>query len=242
MSWQEEYHRRFYDRSRGWIDGTREFHDLCEGVLPRGGRLLELGPGPDNATSRFLSGLGELHGADPDPAARANAALTAFAVLDGDRFPCGDDLFDGCVSNFVLEHVADPARHLLEVRRVLKPGAPYVFRTPNLFHYVALVASLTPHRFHLRVANRLRNLDGDSHDPYPTVYRCNSRRAVLRHARAAGLTVETLRLIEKEPSYGMSSRLLFLAFVGYERVVNSTELLRGLRSAMLCVLRKPAGG
>jgi len=240
LSWQQDYHRRFYDRSRGWIDGTREFHDLCGRALPRGGRILEIGPGPDNPTSRFLSGLGELHGLDPDPSARANDALAAFALLEGDRFPCDDASFDGCVSNFVLEHVADPARHLHEVRRVLQPGAPYVFRTPNLFHYVALAASMTPHRFHVRVANRLRNLDEDSHDPYPTVYRCSSRRAVRRRARAAGMSVETLRLIEKEPSYGMSSRLLFLAFVGYERVVNSTELLSGLRSTILCVLRKPS--
>jgi len=242
LSWQQDYHRRFYDRSRGWIDGTREFHDLCERALPRGGRLLEIGPGPTNPTSRFLSGLGELHGLDPDPAARDNEALVSAALLEGERFPFASDSFDGCVSNFVLEHVAEPARHLAEVRRVLRPGAPYVFRTPNLFHYVPLVAALTPHRFHVRVANRLRNLEGDSHDPYPTLYRCNSRRAVLRQAGAAGLTPEMLRLIEKEPSYGMSSRLLFLAFVTYERAVNSTDLLGDLRSTILCVLRKPAAG
>lgn len=242
MSWQQDYQRRFYDRSRGWTDGTREFHDLCERVLPRGGRILEIGPGPANPTSRFLSALGELHGLDPDPAARDNDGLVSTALLEGDRFPFESRSFDGCVSNFVLEHVTDPALHLAEVRRVLRPGAPYVLRTPNLFHYVPLVAAITPHRLHLRLANRLRNLGEDRHDPYPTVYRCNSRRALRRQARAAGLATETLRLIEKEPSYGMSSRLLFLAFVAYERVVNSTDLLSDLRSVILCVLRKPAAG
>lgn len=242
MSWQQEYYRRFYDRSRGWIDGTREFHDLCLEFLPRGGRILEIGPGPANPTSRFLSGLGELYGLDPDPAARANGALVSATLLQGERFPLEDRSFDGCVSNFVLEHVADPARHLIEVRRVLRPGAPYVFRTPNLWHYVSLAARLTPHRLHLLLANRLRNLEAESHDPYPTHHRCNSRRALRRHASAAGLELDCLRLIEKEPSYGMSSRLLFLAFTGYERVVNSTELLSGLRSNILCVLRKPASG
>ena len=125
---------------------------------------------------------------------------------------------------------------------MLRPGAPYVLRTPNLMHYVALVASITPHRFHLRVANRLRNLSEESHDPYPTLYRCNSRRALRRQAVAAGLRLDRLRLIEKEPSYGMSSRALFLAFVAYERVVNSTERLSGLRSVILGVLRRPASG
>jgi SAM-dependent methyltransferase len=242
LSWQQEYHRRFYDRSRGWVDGTREFHDLCQQLLPRGGPILEIGPGPSNPTSRFLAGLGDLHGLDPDPAARTNDALASAALLEGERFPFDDLAFGACVSNFVLEHVADPVRHLLEVRRVLRPGAPYVFRTPNRFHYVALVAKVTPHRFHLRMANRLRNLSADSHDPYPTFYRCNSRRAVRSQALAAGLRVDSLRLIEKEPSYGMSSRALFLAFVAYERIVNSTERLSGLRSVILGVLRRPASG
>jgi SAM-dependent methyltransferase len=242
VSWQQEYHRRFYDRSRGWKDGTREFHDLCREILPGGGRILEIGPGPSNPTSRFLSGLGDLHGLDPDPAVRGNDALLSATLLESERFPFDDLSFGACVSNFVLEHVADPVRHLLEVRRVLKPGAPYVFRTPNRFHYVALAASVTPYRFHVGVANRLRNLPEESHDPYPTFYRCNSRRSLRRQALAAGLRVDRFKLIEKEPSYGMSSRALFLAFVAYERLVNSSEALSGLRSVILGVLRRPASG
>jgi SAM-dependent methyltransferase len=239
VSWQEEYERRFYDRTRGWVDGTREFHDLCATALPAGGVLLELGAGPSNPTSSFLATLGELHGLDPDPEVKHNGALASATILAGERFPFDDASFDGCISNFVLEHVDDPRTHLREVHRVLKPSGGYVIRTPNLFHYVSLVSALTPHRFHLRVANRLRNLDKNSHDPYPTHYRLNTRRAVRRHARRAGLHVETLRLIEKEPSYGMSSRLLFLTFMAYERVVNATDLLADLRSNILCVLRKP---
>jgi hypothetical protein len=138
----------------------------------------------------------------------------------------------------VLEPVEHPTAHFAEVRRVLRPGAPYIFRTPNRYHYVSLVSSLTPHSFHVRVANRLRNLDGDSHDPYPTYYRLNSRRAVRSYARKAGMDVEVLRMIEKEPSYGNSSRLLFLAFTGYERIVNSTSLFAGLRCNILAVLRR----
>jgi SAM-dependent methyltransferase len=239
VSWQERYERRFYDRSRGWVDGTQEFHDLCATVLPRGGSYLELGAGPTNRTSEFLASLGELHGLDPDPAVRTNTALSSAAVLEDDRFPFDEACFDGCVSNFVLEHVTDPASHLREVRRVLRPGGAYVFRTPNLFHYVALISAITPHRIHLRMANRLRNLPQDSHEPYPTRYRLNSRRAVRLQARRADLELESLRLIEKEPSYGMSSRVLFFTFMAYERVVNSTDLLSDLRSNILCVLRKP---
>ena len=36
----------------------------------------------------------------------------------------------------------------------------------------------------------------------------------------------------------MSSRALFLAFMGYERLVNMTELAKNLRSNIFAVLRK----
>jgi len=239
VSWHERYLQRFYDRSRGWQDGTQEFHHLCSRVIPSAGRILEIGSGPSNATSRFLAGLGELHGLDPDPDVRNNSALASASLLENDRFPYTDGSFDACASNYVIEHIADPLQHLTEVRRVLRPGGVYVFRIPNRFHYVTMVSALTPHRAHLLLANRLRGLSQESHDPYPTLYRMNSGRAVRRFAKRAGLTVEHLVLIEKEPTYGAASRSLFLAFTGYERVVNSTDLLQNLRSTILAVLRKP---
>ena len=240
-TWQERYLERFYDRSAGWVDGTTEFHGLCAAVLPPRARILELGPGRRNPTSRFLATLGEVHGLDPDPAAGANESLRSAAVLEGEVFPCGTETFDACVSNYVIEHVEDPAAHLREVRRVLRPGGAYVFRTPNRFHYVAVAASLAPHWVHRRVANRLRNLAPEAGDPHRTLYRMNSRRAVRRLAAEAGLVVEQLRLVEKEPSYGMASRVLFLAFTAYERAVNATAAAAGLRANLFGVLRKPVG-
>jgi SAM-dependent methyltransferase len=239
-SWQEQYVSKFYDRSRGWVDGTTEFHDLCRAVLPPGTRILEVGAGPSNPTSCFLAALGSLHGIDPDPAVRDNTALTSATVLGSRSFPFADGSFDACVSNYVLEHVEDPVAHFAEVSRVLAPGGVYCFRTPNRYHYVTAVAQLTPHWFHVLVANRLRNSPAELADPHPTHYRANSQKDLRRLAAAAGLSVEKLSLIEKEPSYGMSSRLLFLAFMAYERLVNTTDLAANLRVNILGVLRKPA--
>ena len=67
----------------------------------------------------------------------------------------------------------------------------------------------------------------------------NGRRAVRRLMRQAGFEEVELFTIEKEPSYGMSSRVLFLVFMGYERVVNSSELFAGFRANILGVFRKP---
>jgi SAM-dependent methyltransferase len=238
MRWQEAYLDRFY-RSRGFVDGTTEFHAMCAAHIPSGAAILEVGAGPSNPTSKYLSSLGRLSGLDVDPAVRSNAHLADARVLETDRFPFADASLDACVSNYVLEHVADPRSHLSEINRILKPGGVYLFRTPNRYHYVSLVSQLTPHWFHKRVANRLRNLDDRAPDPYPTYYRLNSRLAITRAAAHAGLRVRELRMVEKEPMYGMASRLLFVTFMLYERVVNSSPLFAVFRVNVFGVLERP---
>ena len=236
-TWQESYLELFYPEASWRRDGTRDFFQLLR--EHSGGKILEIGAGPSNSTSDYLKTLGELHGIDVDPEVSHNGALTTSAVFK-DRFPFLDNTFDSCVSNYVCEHLEDPKSHLAEVWRVLKPAGTYVFRTPNRFHYTSIVSSLTPHSFHLKVANKLRAIDG--HDPYPTRYRFNSRTKILMLAQEAGFKLEYLRLAEKEPSYGMSSRFLFLTFTAYERLVNSAELFAPLRSSLFVVLRKDHRG
>ncbi len=238
--WQETYTERFYRRRSGWVDGTTQFHRLCSTVIPRGSVILEVGAGPTNPTSAYLAAIGELHGLDVDPAVSTNSSLKSARVLGGSRYPYADGSFDACVSNYVVEHLESPGAHLAEVRRTLKRGGAYVFRTPNRRHYVALVSRQAPHWLHVRVANPLRGLPEEAHAPYPTYYRLNDGPSIREEARRAGFTVERLEMVEKEPSYGMASRLLFLLGVAYERVVNSTVRLAFLRANAFCVLR--AGG
>lgn len=240
MSWQKAYLEKYYSGTPGWIDGTTEFHRICASAIPSGSSILEVGSGPENATSWFLSTLGPLTGVDVGSEIFENGALDAACMVNGERYPFGDGTFDACVSNYVIEHIADPARHLREVKRVLKPNGVYVFRTPNRYHYTAIASRFTPHFFHRLVANRLRNLPPGSHDPWPTFYRLNSGFKIARTARAVGLEIDAMRLIEKEPSYGLSSRVFFLAFMLYERATNASHLLADLRANILGVLRKPA--
>jgi hypothetical protein len=47
-------------------------------------------------------------------------------------------------------------------------------------------------------------------------------------------------MIEKEPSYGVASRAVFVAGVAYERVVNRYPALANLRANIFAVLEKPA--
>jgi SAM-dependent methyltransferase len=171
---------------------------------------------------------------------KSNSALANSEVVNSETLPFGNSRFDACFSSWVLEHVENPRAHLMEVSRVLKPGGRYVARTPNRFHYISLVAAATPHWFHKLVANRLRALPDESHEPWPTYYKLNSRRAVRKAAAASGLGVCAIEMIEAEPSYGFAARPLFLLMMGYERFVNSNSRLQGLRHTMIIVLEKVA--
>ncbi len=240
MSWRKRWVDRFYRSRAGWKDGTTEFHELCRAHAPYKAHILEIGAGPTNKTSAFLAELGELHGVDISGEVHGNMHLKTAGLIESGRYPHADGSFDLAVSNYVVEHVEDPNLHLSEIQRVLRPGGHYVFRTPNLFHYVAIVSRATSHRFHVSVANPLRNLPIDAHDPWPTIYAMNTPAAVRRYSRNAGLDLVHLSLVEKEPSYGMYARPFFLAFMAYERCVNAVPALARFRANLFVVLRKAA--
>lgn len=235
---------RYYYSNPGFLNGTSEFHDLIAGFArPRSFqknacRILEIGAGPSNKTSRFLASLGPLTGVDPSDEVLGNDALVQAKVFTGSTLPFPDQAFDLCVSNFVLEHVEDPQTHFREIARVLAPAGIYCFRTPNLWHYVAFVSRVLPYAFHLKYANRLRNRAAGAHDPYPTFYRSNTRQAIQRLATEARLEILELRMIEKEPSYAKSSAFLFWPLLCYERAVNSHPAFQGFRANLLGVLAK----
>jgi SAM-dependent methyltransferase len=207
---------RFYYSKPGFVRGTEIFHTICRSQLAHGGCILEIGAGPVNPTTEFLAGIGSVTGLDVSPELHGDPHLAEAHVYDGIKMPFPAESFDLCVSNYVLEHVADPASHFQEVFRVLKPQASYCFRNPNRWHYVTMAASLMPHSI-----------------------RANTRSKLRHWARRSGLLPEDLRMIEAEPSYGAAHPLLFYPMMAYERLVNSTELLGSFRVNILGTFRKP---
>lgn len=221
-------------------DGTRQFYDWMRQSLTPETALLNLGAGP--ATGRdvrtFKGEVARVVGADIDPVVLDNDELDEAHLIEDGRLPFPEDSFDIVVSDFVLEHVEHPLPFLAEVHRVLKPGGSFFFRTPNKHHYVSLIARMTPHWFHDLVANRVRNLPEDAHEPWPTFHRLNSRSQIRETAESAGFGRMELRMVEAEPSYLMFHALPFLAGVAYERLVNSTEMLSGMRANIFGRLQK----
>ncbi len=95
-------------------------------ALPKGGRVLDLGCGPANA-SAFLRAAGMVP--DPVDASAAMVALANERHAIGARLGTFDDIdavatYDGVWANFSLLHAAraDLPRHLAALHRALKPG------------------------------------------------------------------------------------------------------------------------
>lgn len=236
----EALEEKFYRSKPGWKDGTVEFHEIIDCMCSTDESvLLEVGPGPDNQTSAYLSARSRrLDGLDIDPRARSNGELDNVFIYDGGRFPIADESYDLVVADYVMEHVEEPSLMLREIYRVLKCKGAFVFRTPNIFHYVSLVSHFTPQSFHVATANKVRNRTGDVLDPYPTFYRFNSERSIRAIAEQAPMRVEKLRFVEKEPSYLKFNSIAYRFGVVYERVMNLTSFFEGMRANIFGVLVK----
>jgi len=107
---------------------------LYADVLPAGGRLLDLMSSwrshlPEGLRARDVVGLGLNAEEMAD-----NPKLTQSIVHDvnGDpRLPFGDEAFDGAMCAVSIQYVTHPLLVFREVRRVLRPGAPFVVSFSN---------------------------------------------------------------------------------------------------------------
>jgi ubiquinone/menaquinone biosynthesis C-methylase UbiE len=207
-------------------------------LLRPGMRMLDLGAGRGALPMLNFQGQGvEVWGADIDPVVAENPYLDcAFVTRPGDLTGVPDASVDVMTCCSVLEHVSEPAALLAEVRRVLKPGGVFLAKTPNRFHYMPVIASITPLWFH-KIFNRWRGRE--EVDTFPTLYRLNSRGAARRHAGTAGLEPEQLWTVEGRPEYLRMTPPTYLVGLIYERMVNGLKL-EDLKGVLFMRLRRPA--
>ncbi len=110
--------------------------DFMRAAVSPGDRVLDLGCGDGWMTAELAA-----HGASPIGVEIASAAIDRarghhpaleFRLAEIDAaLPFADNVFDTVWASEVIEHVADTARWLSEVRRVLRPRGRVLLTTPN---------------------------------------------------------------------------------------------------------------
>jgi SAM-dependent methyltransferase len=99
--------------------------------------VLEVGTGEGYGTNLLAGVAQRVVGLDIDEDTVVHAVRkygsdrVQFRLYDGQEIPFEDASFTAAVSFQVIEHVRDDARHVSEIRRVLKPGGMLVLTTPN---------------------------------------------------------------------------------------------------------------
>ena len=231
------FERYYPDDSKS---GTILFYKWLRSNVQPEMSALNVGAG-QSSDDKIMSLKGEVRrviGVDIDQTVLDNVDLDETIVINDNRLPFSDNSFDLVWSDFVLEHIEKPRIFIKEIYRVLKPKSSFFFRTPNKYHYVSIIASITPNWFHNLVANEVRGLSSEAHEPYRTYHRLNSKISITEYSRFAGFREIEIRMIEPEPSYLMFQAIPFLMGVLYERIVNSSDRFSCLRSNILGRLEK----
>jgi SAM-dependent methyltransferase len=214
-----------------WIDDHAVFGETVDRYLEPGAVVLDAGAGRGvRYRYDYSSQVARVVGVDVDPGIAHNRNVDERVLGNLAALPFADATFDLVFSKYVFEHLDRPRRTFRELRRVMKPSGHLVFHTPNLYHYVAWGAMVTPQRFHVWF-NGKRGCD--SSDIFPTRYRANDRRTIHRLAAEAGFRVVDLKLIEPKPDYLHFHPLAYRAGVAYERLVNVSERLADLRCVIV---------
>lgn len=223
--------RRYYP---SYVDEHAQFDDMIMRYFDPGDAVLDAGAGRGlrydftcrREASRFA-------GADLNPAVLDNPLLTDASVADLAALPYDDGSFDLVISKYVFEHLDRPEAAMRELHRVSRRGAHLLVHTPNRWHYVSLFARLTPTRFH-RWFNELRSRSWE--DTFPTRFRANDRRALIRLARATGYRIVELRSLETKPDYLFFHPLAYRAGVVYQRTVDRWPRFAGLRVQLMVAM------
>ena len=107
----------------GEIIGNQPYH-----------RILDIGSGV-GATLKQLEELGVAFGVDISAEAIdycRDRGCRRLCLVDEERLPFGDNMFDLIISMDILEHMDHEYRHLREYRRVLKNGGRLIITVPAL--------------------------------------------------------------------------------------------------------------
>jgi SAM-dependent methyltransferase len=208
----------FYPNSKdNWDDKIFRKEILLE--IKTNYNILEIGAGSGRILEMNFKGkCKKVFGVDIDKRVLENDLIDEAYLGLADSMPYFEDnFFDLIYCNNVLEHVELPHLFYKEISRVLKSGGIFMAKTPNKYHYVPIIASITPIGFH-KFYNKLRGREYD--DTFPTFYRANSKIKYKEFAENNEMKLVSIKFFAGQPMYLRIFFLTYIVGIFYERLVN----------------------
>jgi SAM-dependent methyltransferase len=207
-------------------------------VLRSHHHVLDIGAGAGIVEQMHFKGLAsKVCGIDLVEAVLRNPHLDEARVASAEDIPYPDGSFDVAFADNVVEHLAHPVRVFREAVRVLRPGGHFFVKTPNRWHYMPVIATLTPDWFH-RWYHELRG--NKEEDVFPTLYRANTAMRLRELASRVGLDVVHTTTYEGRPEYLRVTAPSYALGWAYERMVNRFDALKQARILLIGHFRKDA--
>ncbi len=153
-----------------------------------------------------------------------------------DKLPFKDDFFDAATANMVVEHLDNPKIQFAEINRVLKPGAQFIFHTPNETGYFAVIRRLVPGG----VAKKLAGLlDGRSEDDvFEIQYKANREDKIKLLAQETNFDIEKIKFVSSDAVCAIVPPLAAIELFWIRLLMHRS--LRRFRTNLIVILRKKA--
>mgnify|MGYP001250025708 CR=1 FL=1 len=150
-----------------------------------------------------------------------------------ENIPFEDNSISLVTANMVVEHIVNIDKVLSEIKRVLKPGGKFIFRTTNKNYPTLFVGNLLPKKIKDQIIYRIFGVR--SHDIFETTYPINTLRDIETKFLQHGFVINSLSACE---DLHMFNRVVFeFSFIIYK--IQKKKAFKNFRNCIVCEVSKP---
>lgn len=243
-----------YPRINQWLDPVRQYSQifyaqLLSNLIPPGASWLDAGCGHQifklgsaSAETEIVARTSLAVGCDLTwQALLVHRSLKLTVGADLRFLPFATNSFDVVTLNYVAEHLEDPMATFEEVARVLRAGGLLVIVTPNARGYFVGLTRLGRKfipEWLVRKFVLLREYRS-AEDIFPTFYRANTRRDLMKYLGRAGFAEGEFRMLRDPAMFNFIAPLAvvellvirFLAMIGFRDFAAGTIIASYHRAA-----------
>lgn len=168
----------------------------------KGFKILDLGAG-SGLIGNYFAGCNKVYYSDLEDLCGTHTKGD-FLKINNNMVPYPDNSFDIIISNMVIEHTANPEKHLIEIYRLLKDGGICYLGAPNAIfpwepHYKLPFIHYLPHRIEIlviRLLSKVIHFKCPIEDVYLTSY-LKLKKMLKRYFKIYEYTAQVLKNPER---------------------------------------------